>query len=67
MPAPLPDPLPAPLPIVIDTDIGADPDDLTVSYTVVYTKRDGGGFTDAVELQLQERDGSFLIAGETEA
>jgi hypothetical protein len=45
-------------------DIGADPRELTVSYTVEYTKEDGGGFTDTVQLRLQRAAGSFLIAGE---
>jgi serine/threonine protein kinase len=45
-------------------DIGADPTTGVVSYTVEYTKKDGGGFEDVVKLQLEDFDGSFLIAGE---
>jgi len=46
------------------TEIGADPSRAVVSYTVEYAKADGGGFTDVVELQLQKKGDSFLIAGE---
>jgi serine/threonine protein kinase len=46
------------------TAIGADPATGVVSYTVEYTKKGGGGFEDVVELQLEDSDGSFLIAGE---
>ena len=45
-------------------NIGADPATGVVSYSVRYTNKDGGGFDDTVELQLEDSDDSFLIAGE---
>jgi eukaryotic-like serine/threonine-protein kinase len=46
------------------TDIGADPARLTVQYSVTYGAVKGDGFTDTVELQLEENGETFLIAGE---
>jgi serine/threonine protein kinase len=45
--------------------IDADPETLVVSYTVTYSKADGGGYTDTPRLQLEESGRSFKIAGET--
>jgi hypothetical protein len=45
-------------------DIGADPAAGTVQYSVSYTREDGGGFDDTVELRLDDDGDSFLIAGE---
>ena len=45
-------------------DIGADPAAGTVQYSVSYTREDGGGFDDTVELRLDGDGDSFLIAGE---
>ena len=45
-------------------DIGADPVAGTVQYSVSYSREDGGGFDDTVELRLDEDGDSFLIAGE---
>jgi serine/threonine protein kinase len=47
------------------TDIGADGTLGTVQYSVSYSREDGNGFDDDVELQLQDDGDSFLIAGET--
>jgi hypothetical protein len=44
--------------------ISADPDALTVSYRVAYTREDGSKPLDDVSLQLVFEDGSYLIAGE---
>jgi serine/threonine protein kinase len=46
-------------------DISADPEALTVSYTVHYVKENGEEVTDDVVLQLVFRDGKYLIAGES--
>ncbi len=45
-------------------DISADPDALTVSYTVHYVKKNGEEVTDDVVLQLVFQDGQYLIAEE---
>jgi hypothetical protein len=42
----------------------ADPDNLTVGYTVEYTRKDGSTAQDDVSLQLVYRDGDYLIDGE---
>ena len=42
----------------------ADPDNLTVSYTVEYTRTDGSTATDDVSLRLVYQDGDYLIDGE---
>ena len=47
------------------TDIGADPQSGTVQYSVSYSREEGDGFDDDVELRLQDEGESFLIAGET--
>ena len=44
--------------------VSANPQDLTVSYTVDYTRTDGSQVTDDVTLQLVYEDGDYLIAGE---
>ncbi|MCW2791697.1 MAG: serine/threonine protein kinase, partial [Nocardioides sp.] len=41
-----------------------DPDALTVNYRVAYTKTDGAKTQDDVTLQLEYKDGTYLIAGE---
>jgi hypothetical protein len=43
---------------------GADPEALTVAYTVDYTRKDGSRARDDVNLQLTYQDGDYLIAGE---
>ena len=45
-------------------EINADPEALTVEYTVDYTRQDGSQVTDTVVLQLQYADGRYLIADE---
>ncbi len=45
-------------------EINADPEALTVEYTVDYTREDGSQATDTVVLQLQYEDGQYLIADE---
>ncbi len=45
-------------------DISADPESLTVTYTVDYVMQDGRQTTDDVSLQLVRQDDSYLIAGE---
>ena len=45
-------------------EINADPEALTVEYTVDYTRQDGSQATDTVVLQLQYADGQYLIADE---
>jgi serine/threonine protein kinase len=45
-------------------DITADPESLTVTYTVDYVMEDGRQTTDDVSLQLVRQDDSYLIAGE---
>jgi hypothetical protein len=45
-------------------DIQPDPDNLTVQYTVDYTREDGSTASDTVVLQLQYTDGQYLIAAE---
>ena len=42
----------------------ADPDTLTVGYTVEYTRTDGSTAQDDVSLQLVYQDGDYLIDGE---
>ena len=44
--------------------IRANPRDMTVSYSVTYQKAGGGTETDDVTLQLVEKNGEYLIAGE---
>jgi serine/threonine protein kinase len=46
-------------------DISADPDALTVAYTVHYVKENGEEVTDDVVLQLDFQGGKYLIAGES--
>ena len=45
--------------------VSANPETLTVSYTVEYTREDGSATTDDVSLQLLFDDGRYLIAGES--
>ncbi len=45
-------------------DVSADPESLTVAYTVTYTRTDGSTATDDVSLGLVFRDGTYLIAEE---
>ncbi len=42
-------------------DVSADPESLTVTYTVAYTKTDGSAPTEEVRLGLVYRDGTYLI------
>ncbi len=50
----------------IPANIEADPDALTVTYDITYTRADGGGDqSDTVTLQLVEDGDGFLIAGES--
>lgn len=42
----------------------SNPDDLTVGYTVDYTRKDGSTARDDVSLQLVYENGNYLIAGE---
>jgi serine/threonine protein kinase len=44
--------------------IRANPRDMTVSYSVTYQKAGGGTESDDVTLQLVEKNGEYLIAGE---
>jgi hypothetical protein len=44
--------------------VSADPQDLTVRYTVHYTRTDGSQVTNDVTLQLVYEHGDYLIAGE---
>ncbi|GAA1929685.1 hypothetical protein GCM10009737_34390 [Nocardioides lentus] len=46
-------------------DVSADPDALTVSYTVDYVLADGREDTDQVTLQLAYEGGQYLISGES--
>jgi serine/threonine protein kinase len=46
-------------------DFAADPEAMTVTYTVEYLHQDGQKTTDNVTLQLEGTDGNFLIAAET--
>lgn len=46
------------------SNITADPESLTVTYTVDYVMEDGRQTTDDVSLQLVRQDDSYLIAGE---
>lgn len=45
-------------------DVQADPESLTVTYTVDYVMQNGGEQTDDVSLQLVRQDDTYLIAGE---
>lgn len=45
-------------------DISADPESLTVTYTVDYVMQNGSQNTDDVSLQLVRQDDTYLIAGE---
>jgi outer membrane biosynthesis protein TonB len=45
-------------------NISADPDAMTVSYSVDYVEQGGGRSSDEVTLELVEQDGELLIAGE---
>jgi serine/threonine protein kinase len=45
-------------------DVQADPESLTVTYTVDYVMEGGGERTDDVSLQLVRQDDTYLIAGE---
>jgi hypothetical protein len=47
------------------SDVVADPEAMTVSYHVRYTKKSGQTFEDDVTLQLVQNDGGFLIDGAT--
>ena len=50
----------------IPANIEADPDALTVTYDITYTREDGGpDESDTVTLQLVEDGDGFLIAGES--
>jgi serine/threonine protein kinase len=46
------------------SDVRADPEAMTVSYSVRYEEKGGGTTTDKVTLELVENDGDFLISGE---
>jgi FlaG/FlaF family flagellin (archaellin) len=46
-------------------DFEADPEAMTVTYTVEYLDQDGQKSTDVVTLRLEGTDGNFLIAGES--
>lgn len=46
-------------------DFQADPEAMTVTYTVEYLYQDGHKSTDEVTLRLEGTDGNFLIAGES--
>jgi eukaryotic-like serine/threonine-protein kinase len=46
-------------------DVSADPDAMTVSYTVDYVYSDGRRTSDNVTLQLVEQGGDLLVAGES--
>ncbi len=43
----------------------ADPEAMTITYTVEYLRQDGDKVTDDVTLQLEGTDDNFLIAGES--
>jgi hypothetical protein len=45
--------------------VSADPQDLTVTYAVEYTRTDGSTAPGNVSLDLAYRDGRYLIAGES--
>ena len=47
------------------SNIEPDADNLTVSYDVAYVRDDGGRRNDSVSLDLDFRDGKYLIAGES--
>ena len=47
------------------SNIEPDADNLTVSYDVAYVRDDGGRNSDSVSLDLDFRDGKYLIAGES--
>ena len=50
----------------IPANIEADPEALSVTYDISYTREDGGADeSDSVTLQLQETDDGFLIDGES--
>jgi serine/threonine protein kinase len=46
-------------------EVSADPQALTVAYTVAYVKKNGEEVTDDVVLRLEFEDGRYLIAEET--
>ena len=46
-------------------DVRADPDNMTVTYTVDYVYTDGSTATDTVSLQLVEQGGDLLVASES--
>ena len=46
-------------------EVQADPESLVVEYVVAYVREDGSETTDDVRLQLEYRDGEYLIADET--
>jgi hypothetical protein len=46
--------------------VEADPEDLTVQYTVDYVRENGSRTQDQVELQLVRQDNGYLIAGEAD-
>lgn len=46
-------------------DFRADPETMSVTYTVEYLRKDGRKTTDEVTLHLEGSDGNFLIAGES--
>jgi len=46
-------------------DVQADPDAMTVTYDVTYTKTDGSTVDDSVTLILEQAGDGFLIAGES--
>jgi len=45
-------------------EVSADPESLVVEYVVAYVREDGSEVTDEVQLQLEFRDGDYLIASE---
>ena len=45
--------------------VSADPENLTVTYDVEYTRTDGSHVPGNVSLDLAYRDGRYLIAGES--
>lgn len=48
------------------SSVQADPEDLTVQYTVDYVRENGSRTQDQVELQLVRQDNGYLIAGEAD-
>jgi hypothetical protein len=46
------------------SNVRANPEAMTVSYSVRYVEKGGGTTTDQVTLELVENNGDFLISGE---